>query len=201
MAFIDRQLVRHYEVHQTAYREGLRLADEMSTSLFGTDPASISELQQLVVCGGAGEEGTGVFRTGPPPLVAELLRVAAAWWKSRCGELADAGAGRASVAGRAIRPYAVRTDAARADSGFEAMNRVNAVVIGAGAAGGIVAKELAVAGLSVVVLERGKWYTSHDWGTAMARRGGICRGITIPARRVTSISTPMTMLGRARASP
>ncbi len=39
------------------------------------------------------------------------------------------------------------------------MNRVNAVVVGAGAGGGIVAKELAVAGLSVVLLERGKWYT------------------------------------------
>jgi len=42
------------------------------------------------------------------------------------------------------------------------MKRVNAVVIGAGAAGGIVAKELATAGLSVVLLERGKWYTSAD---------------------------------------
>ena len=42
------------------------------------------------------------------------------------------------------------------------MNRVNAVVIGSGAAGGIVAKELACAGLSVVVMERGKWYTPHD---------------------------------------
>src|ERR1035441_5424462 len=42
------------------------------------------------------------------------------------------------------------------------MKRVNAVVVGAGAAGGIVAKELSVAGLSVVVLERGKWYTPHD---------------------------------------
>lgn len=42
------------------------------------------------------------------------------------------------------------------------MRRVNAVVVGAGAAGGIVAKELAVAGLSVVLLERGKWYTAHD---------------------------------------
>jgi choline dehydrogenase-like flavoprotein len=42
------------------------------------------------------------------------------------------------------------------------MNRVNAIVIGAGAAGGIVAKELAVAGLSVVLLERGKWYTAND---------------------------------------
>ena len=42
------------------------------------------------------------------------------------------------------------------------MNRVNAIVVGAGAAGGIVAKELAVAGLSVVLLERGKWYTAND---------------------------------------
>ena len=42
------------------------------------------------------------------------------------------------------------------------MNRVNAVVVGAGAGGGIVAKELAVAGLSVVLLERGKWYTAAD---------------------------------------
>jgi choline dehydrogenase-like flavoprotein len=42
------------------------------------------------------------------------------------------------------------------------MKRINAVVVGAGAAGGIVAKELAVAGLSVVLLERGKWYTAHD---------------------------------------
>ena len=44
----------------------------------------------------------------------------------------------------------------------EVMKRVNAVVVGAGAAGGIVAKELATAGLSVVLLERGKWYTAND---------------------------------------
>ncbi|HSB14927.1 MAG TPA: GMC family oxidoreductase [Bryobacteraceae bacterium] len=38
----------------------------------------------------------------------------------------------------------------------------NAVVIGAGAGGGIVAKELAAAGLSVVLIERGKWYSAFD---------------------------------------
>ena len=43
-----------------------------------------------------------------------------------------------------------------------ALRRVNAVVIGAGAGGGVVAKELACAGLSVVLLERGKWYTAFD---------------------------------------
>ena len=43
-----------------------------------------------------------------------------------------------------------------------ALRHVNAVVIGAGAGGGIVAKELAVAGLTVVLLERGKWYSPFD---------------------------------------
>jgi choline dehydrogenase-like flavoprotein len=42
------------------------------------------------------------------------------------------------------------------------MKKVNAVIIGAGAGGGVVAKELAIAGLSVVLLERGKWYTAAD---------------------------------------
>ena len=43
-----------------------------------------------------------------------------------------------------------------------ALRHVNVVVVGAGAGGGIVAKELAEAGLSVVVLERGKWYSPAD---------------------------------------
>jgi len=37
------------------------------------------------------------------------------------------------------------------------MRKVGAVVVGAGAGGGVVAKELATHGLSVVVLERGGW--------------------------------------------
>jgi choline dehydrogenase-like flavoprotein len=42
------------------------------------------------------------------------------------------------------------------------MKHVNAVIVGAGAGGGVVAKELASAGLSVVLLERGKWYSAAD---------------------------------------
>lgn len=42
------------------------------------------------------------------------------------------------------------------------LKKVDAVVVGAGAAGGVVAKELAVNGLSVVLLERGKWYKPSD---------------------------------------
>jgi len=40
--------------------------------------------------------------------------------------------------------------------------RVNVVIIGAGAGGGVVAKELSQAGLHVALLERGRWYTAND---------------------------------------
>lgn len=43
-----------------------------------------------------------------------------------------------------------------------ALRHVNAVIIGAGAGGGVVAKELSTAGLSVVLLERGLWYSAAD---------------------------------------
>jgi choline dehydrogenase-like flavoprotein len=43
-----------------------------------------------------------------------------------------------------------------------AFKHVNAVIAGAGAGGGVVAKELAAAGFSVVLLERGKWYSAAD---------------------------------------
>jgi choline dehydrogenase-like flavoprotein len=43
-----------------------------------------------------------------------------------------------------------------------ALKRVNAVIVGAGAGGGVVAKQLACAGFTVALLERGKWYTAFD---------------------------------------
>ena len=39
------------------------------------------------------------------------------------------------------------------------LKHVNVVVIGSGAGGGVVAKELSEAGLDVVLLERGRWVT------------------------------------------
>ena len=42
------------------------------------------------------------------------------------------------------------------------LTHVNAVIVGAGAGGGVAAKELAESGLSVVLLERGRWYTAAD---------------------------------------
>jgi choline dehydrogenase-like flavoprotein len=43
-----------------------------------------------------------------------------------------------------------------------ALKHVNAVIVGAGAGGGVAAKELAAGGLSVVLMERGKWYSAAD---------------------------------------
>jgi len=42
------------------------------------------------------------------------------------------------------------------------LKKVNAIVIGAGAGGGVVAKELAQAGLSVALLERGAWHSAFE---------------------------------------
>ena len=53
-----------------------------------------------------------------------------------------------------------------------ANRHVNAIVVGSGAGGGVVAKELAVAGLSVVLFERGKWipYKEHGDDELMSQR-------------------------------
>ncbi|MGA2501981.1 MAG: NAD(P)-binding protein, partial [Tepidisphaeraceae bacterium] len=50
--------------------------------------------------------------------------------------------------------------------------QVNAVIVGAGAGGGVVAKELAEAGLSVVLLERGDWprYDEHNDDELVSQR-------------------------------
>ena len=53
-----------------------------------------------------------------------------------------------------------------------ALPRVNALVVGAGAGGGVVAKELSEAGLSVVLLERGDWphYDAHNDDELVSQR-------------------------------
>src|SRR5215468_7259808 len=47
---------------------------------------------------------------------------------------------------------------------FESSKAVDFVIIGAGAAGGVVAKELSVAGFQVVVLEQGPYFKNADFG-------------------------------------
>ncbi len=47
---------------------------------------------------------------------------------------------------------------------FQERDEVDFVVVGSGAAGGVIAKELATAGFSVVVLEQGPWRRNEDFG-------------------------------------
>ena len=57
-------------------------------------------------------------------------------------------------------PRALKHDVTRPPMpGARAMSlkHVNAVIVGAGAGGGVVRQELATGGLSVVLLERGRW--------------------------------------------
>ena len=56
-----------------------------------------------------------------------------------------------------------------------ANKHVNAIVVGSGAGGGTVAKELSVAGLSVVLFERGGWATYDDADTdeLISQRTGV----------------------------
>jgi choline dehydrogenase-like flavoprotein len=64
-------------------------------------------------------------------------------------------------------------------TGANVANRhVNAVVVGAGAGGGVAAKVLAEAGLSVVLLERGRWYSFDDCtdDELICQRGVIALG-------------------------
>ncbi len=53
-----------------------------------------------------------------------------------------------------------------------ALKHVNAVIVGAGAGGGIVAKELSEAGLATVLLERGSWprFDDHDHDELISQR-------------------------------
>ncbi|HEX4932445.1 MAG TPA: NAD(P)-binding protein, partial [Gemmatimonadaceae bacterium] len=46
---------------------------------------------------------------------------------------------------------------------YQPSEEVDFVVVGSGAAGGVVAKELSRAGFSVVVLEQGPWRTERDF--------------------------------------
>jgi choline dehydrogenase-like flavoprotein len=47
---------------------------------------------------------------------------------------------------------------------FETKTQVDFVIVGAGAAGGVVAKELSTAGFQVVVLEQGPYLREQDFG-------------------------------------
>src|SRR5262249_36543736 len=71
-------------------------------------------------------------------------------------------------------------------SGHGGRSRVDVVVVGCGAGGGVIAKELGEAGLTVVVLEAGRRYTpAEDYATDRRDFERCARGVFDPvnARR------------------
>src|ERR1022692_2096545 len=167
VVFIDRQLPRFYKPLQKTYRQGIAAIDHERVGFAGrafADLPATSQLDMLrriernpgtkpffdlLVAGfrsmrrsmshRAESRDQALLRPAGRARHAGFLWRSAAWRQSGARKLEDARRGVSAVAGARV-------------------NRVNAVVVGAGAAGGIVAKELAEAGLSVVLLERGKWY-------------------------------------------
>ena len=138
---------------RSVYERGLELADSLSRGRFGKGLDAISSAQQFEIVNELSQRDRRFF---------ELVRshtFEGYYGSPRHGGNRDAVSWR--MLGLAEPPVRGR---AQYDLTKEPclMNRVNAVVVGAGAAGGIVAKELSTAGLSVVLVERGKWYTPND---------------------------------------
>jgi len=135
-----------------AYAHGLEQAESISAKRFGHGLAQATAEQRLQAARALEQENRTFF---------ELVRkhtLEGYYGSPRHGGNRDAVSWR--MLGLAEPPVRGRHGTCSVRNSL--VKRVNAVVVGAGAAGGIVARELATAGLSVVLLERGKWYTAND---------------------------------------
>ena len=59
-------------------------------------------------------------------------------------------------------------------------SRVDAIVVGLGAAGGLVATDLARAGMKVIGLEKGRFYKQADFKTKFDEIRYYCRSAIVP---------------------
>ena len=159
--YVDRQLMRHFRRHRAAYRRGLADTDRLSVASFRHSFGELSAAQQIEIVHGLEREQRGFF---------ELVlnhTMQSFYGSPRHGGNRDAvswrmlGVPDPPVRGRS-RDFFTGVGTIRPANGGGVLKKVNAVVVGAGAGGGIVAKELAEAGLSVVLLDRGKCYTAND---------------------------------------
>jgi len=82
---------------------------------------------------------------------------------------------------------------------YQPQTEVDFVIVGSGGAGGILAKELSVAGHSVVVLEQGPWldqeHTRHDEFATQLPRVGLAPYVL---RSETAAITAGALLAAAR---
>ena len=153
--YIDIQLSRRFRKHRKTYREGLAAADDASRKTAGKRFSELNGDQQIAVLNTLEENAKAVLPVDPGAHAAGILWRSAPRRQSQHGELENA---------RAPLPTGARAPALRPVEGRigMALRHVNAVIVGAGAGGGVVAKELATAGMSVALLERGKWYSAAD---------------------------------------
>jgi gluconate 2-dehydrogenase gamma chain len=61
VVYIDRQLARHYQRHQDAYRAGLEQAEGMCRERFGCGLADATTTQQLEIAGALEQQNRGFF--------------------------------------------------------------------------------------------------------------------------------------------
>ena len=87
---------------------------------------------------------------------------------------------------------------------FRPSDAVDFVVVGAGAAGGVVAKELSTAGFKVVVLEQGPWRREKDFvhdEIGVTLRGGLINGSGFADQSLCSFSLLDHRSGRLWRTP
>jgi gluconate 2-dehydrogenase gamma chain len=61
LAYIDRQLIRHYRRHQKAYREGLEMAGRMGAERFGRELAELTPAQQVEIVSDLSQRNRAFF--------------------------------------------------------------------------------------------------------------------------------------------
>ena len=155
--YIDRQLMGPFRRQRGAYRSGLAALDQETRHFGGAPFAALSPERQTVILSNLQGENRRFFDLA----IAHTMQ--SYYGDPRHGGNRDAVSWR--MLGVSVIPIRGRDQyefPTRVSGKSNGLKHVNAVIVGAGAGGGVVAKELAEAGLSVVLLERGKWYSAFD---------------------------------------
>ena len=166
VVYIDRQLVGPHQRFADRYRAGLASLAATCQALHGKPFEELSSAEQIKLL--------EKLETGQAPKehwkIVSVLENSSSWFAitpCRASTAARATAATRITPATACSAWIIPTSSGRTVTAAVleplhpgapmALPHVNAVIVGAGAGGGIVAKELAEAGLSVVLLERGQW--------------------------------------------
>ena len=154
--YIDIQLTRQFKKHQRAYRQGIAALDAASRAKSGKRFVELPPEAQVEALNALEESSPVILRVGPRPHPAGILRRPATRRQPQHGELENA---RSAVPAGA-RPAAYERAEGRVTHGPQTMSmrwlseRARAAAWWP--------RNSPRAGLSVVLLERGKWYSAAD---------------------------------------